>query len=476
MKSPTEAGWASPALMLAILALAACQGEQRAPPQPPASAASAAPASAKAAAISTHALTGRTLAANTIDAKGLKSARLAPTALGPEGPMTARSTSAGIYLRNFASRKISIDARVAKTPTGSSALSELAAWHMEQQLLDGDPTHADKALAALDTAVAASPKLSVLRLRRAGVLGHLHRFADAQADLEIALKADPTDPSVRRALGKVLENRGRYAEAKPHLAVAPSRPTYRDLGEQAAKIFKTGDVERADKTLRIAAATYRDVHPIPLAWIDLQRGLLRLRTGRWAEAKTFFEAAYNRLPQYFLVAEHLAEVEAKLGNHARALALYDDVVKQTRLPEFMAARAGVLADMGRAAEAEAALAQADARWDAILKAHGTAYAAHAVGFWLDDRPNPEKARLWADTNLKLRRDADSLLMAARAHAATKDLDGARTLLEEALPNGPDVDEFHADVAAVYRALGEPAKAAAALARAKALNPKTPDPG
>ena len=485
MNRPTPFWWASPAFVLATITLAACQGEQPTSPQQPASTAPSALQSvstdaagtlavgtAKRRSVSTNSkMAKRVLPANTIDARGIKAAKLAPIALGPLGPMTARSTSASLYLRNFNGRKVAIDQRVAQSPTGSSALSQLAAWHMEQQLLDGDPTHADTALAALDKAVAASPDLRVLRIRRAGVLGHLHRFAEAQADLEVALKSDPTDPDARRALGKVLENLGKYAEAKPHLAVPPSRPTYRDLGESAARLFKMGKTQHADHTLRIAAATYRDVHPIPLAWIDLQRGLLRLRTGRWSEAKQFFETAYNRLPQYYLVAEHLAEVEAKLGNHARALELYDAVVQQTQLPEFMAARAGVLADLGRKAEADAALTEADVRWDAILKAHGSAYAAHAIGFWLDDRPNPAKALKWADTNLKLRRDADSLLLGARAHAASGDLAGARALLEEALPNGTHVDEFHVDVADVYRALGDDAKAAAALARAKALNPK-----
>lgn len=461
-------------LAWAVLSLAACQADP-----PSASPASTAPASAASASKGMSPSTaapaeGRVLPANTIDAKGLKAARLAPRALGPKGPMTVRSTSAAIYLRNLDGRKVAIDAQVKKTPTGPQALMNLAAWHMEKQLLDGDPTHAEAALEALDKGVAAHPANRKLRQRRAGVLSHVHRFADARVDLETALKADPTDPALRRQLGKVLENLGKHAEAAPHLAVAPSRPSYADVGDQALRHFKAGDFAKADRTLRLAAATYRDVHPIPLAWIDFQRGLIRLRTGKWAEAKRFFEVAYARLPQYYVVTEHLAEVEAKLGNHARALELYDAVVAGTKLPEFMAARAGVLADLGKAAEAKAALDAAEARWEAILTAHGPAYAAHAVGFWLEDRPNPAQARRWADANLKLRRDPESLVVAARAHAAAGAQASARALLEEALPNGPNLDEFHADVAEVLTALGDTEGAARAAARAKALNPKYPN--
>jgi tetratricopeptide (TPR) repeat protein len=129
--------------------------------------------------------------------------------------------------------------------------------------------------------------------------------------------------------------------------------------------------------------------------------------------------------------------------------------------------------MGKAAEAQAALAETEARWDALLAEHGPAYAAHAVDFWLEDRPNPKKALQWAEANLKLRRDPGSLVMAARARLANGDAAGARRALLRALPDGPNVDEFHADVASVWQGLGELDKAKAAHARARALNPKTP---
>lgn len=468
-----------PALWAALLCLTACQAGQpeTAPPSPTAANASQAPKPAATASASAKpalkAAKKRTLLANTIDAQGVKGARLAAKALGPEGPQTARSTSPQIYLRNLAGRKVAIKQRLKKTPDGHQALAQLAAWHMEQQLIDGSPQHAEAALAALDKAIAAHPKQLSLRTQRAGLYTHLHQFAKAKADLEQVLAADPNAPGPRRALGKVLYNLGQIDAARPYQNTPPNRPTYRDLGDEAVRQFLDGKIDAADKTLRIAAATYRDVHPVAMAWIDLQRGLLRLRTGRWPAAKRFFESAWQRLPQYYVVAEHLAEVEAKLGNHARALELYDAVVQSTQLPEFMAARAGVLADMGQRDKAAQALRDAEARWDALLAAHGSAYAAHAVDFWLSDRPNPKKARRWAEANLKLRRDPGALVLAARARVADGDKAGARALLLEALPHGPNVDEFHADVAAVWHGLGEAEKATAALERARALNPKTP---
>jgi tetratricopeptide (TPR) repeat protein len=198
-----------------------------------------------------------------------------------------------------------------------------------------------------------------------------------------------------------------------------------------------------------------------------------LRTGRHDEARRFFKSAYDRLPQYFLAAEHLAETEALLGNHAAALALYDEVIKATRLPEFIAARAGVLRDMGRAEEAARALQTADKRWRALVAKFGPAVSGHAVDFWLEDLPRPADAMTWADLSLKARRNPGSLVLAARAAAAVKDPTRARKLLAEVEKSPLRVDEFYTGVADAWHRLGEADKAAEWLAKARELNPKAP---
>lgn len=446
-----------------LLALAGCDRPSEPPPAPPPVVAADA--------------TARTSPPTPISARGvgrdLKAGLPSPKApkLGPAGPSTVRTTSAQIYLRNLEARAKGLAARLERQPDEVATLARLAAWQVEKRNLDGDLDHDLEAERLLGRAIAKADS-PALRKQRASVRAHLHRFSDARVDLEAAIAADPLDADAKRALGWNLHHAGRHAEAAPLLEIPFARPrTYEDYGVEAVRLFEAGRIEEADARLRLAHGSYSDVHPVPVAWIDLQRGLLRLRTGRYDEARAFFRAAYDRLPSYYVVAEHLAETEALLGNHAAALALYDEVVRATRLPEFIAARAGVLRDLGRAEEAAAAIQAADVRWRTLIEKHGAAVAAHAVSFWLEDLPRPADARRWAEANLERRRDPASIVLAARARAAARDSAGARELLAEVEGSTMRVDEIHVGVADAWHRLGETDRARAALAKARALNPK-----
>lgn len=456
-----------PLIALAAVVAVGCSRRDAPPPASPdattkAAQAAPAPADAAAAAPRPIATAGRAPAGTPAPA---------PAELGPEGPTTVRSTHPDIFLRNLKARRAALDARLKARPDDHTVRPKLAAWHLDQMVLDGDLAHAVEAERLLNEALAAKPDDPKLLRQRAGVRAHVHRFAEARADLEKVLKANPDDAAAKRSLGWMLRNLGDWEAAEPLLAAGTAGTSFDDHGKRAMLHFLAGRVDEADLDLRRAHGAYTDVHPVPLAWIDLQRGHLRLRTGKWKEAQAFFKRAYDRLPQNYVVAEHLAEVEHLLGNHAESLRIYDEVVKGTGLPEFMAARAGVLRDLGRAAEADAEIAKADARWKALLAEHPSALAAHAVDFWLEDKPDPAEARKWAEKNLEVRQDPDSLLLAARARAATGDLEGARAALTKAQAYPIVMDEFLEGVAEVQKALGDDAAAAETMARARELNPR-----
>lgn len=76
----------------------------------------------------------------------------------------------------------------------------------------------ERTLAALDEGLAAQPESVPLLLDRAKQLGVMGRYAAARADLERALALDPTNLTVRTALGIVLLRKGLWASAVPHLS------------------------------------------------------------------------------------------------------------------------------------------------------------------------------------------------------------------------------------------------------------------
>ncbi len=212
-----------------------------------------------------------------------------------------------------------------------------------------------------------------------------------------------------------------------------------DLSPQhlaAAKALLDGLPEaplRATLEARLLGAPAEAAPPprTPPTWDTLQAALAHLRAGRAEEARALLAVAHERLPQDRRVRRHLARVEAALGNHQAALALYDRLTARTSLPTPMGGRARALRARHRVDEAARQLHTADQRWRALLERYGLAVAPGAVDFWLDDLPRPADARRWAEALLEARRTPESLVRAARARASARDEEGARALLEEA---------------------------------------------
>jgi tetratricopeptide (TPR) repeat protein len=189
-----------------------------------------------------------------------------------------------------------------------------------------------------------------------------------------------------------------------------------ELAHRADLRLMQGDLQGASHWYRAAQDLYHDVDPLPLAWLYSQQGIALLRHGRCDQAKAFFEAAYQRLPEYYLASEHLAECEAQLGNTERARKLYRAVIAQTGNPEFMAALADLEEQAGRAEIAAAARKDAEDGYRALLDRQPAAYAQHAAEFLLDAGKADEALALARD-NLALRQDVGSLILMASAAAA-----------------------------------------------------------
>jgi Flp pilus assembly protein TadD len=78
-------------------------------------------------------------------------------------------------------------------------------------------SEAECALAAFDRSLVDQPGSITLLLNRASQLGAMGRYAGARADLEQALALEPSNITVRSALGIVLLRKGLWADAIPHL-------------------------------------------------------------------------------------------------------------------------------------------------------------------------------------------------------------------------------------------------------------------
>lgn len=335
----------------------------------------------------------------------------------PLAPEQRATTSSAIYLGNLDARIDVLDGELQRSGDagvrGNLAGALLLRFRIVGRVADGE-----RALALSAQAAADAPDVPDLHVVHAAALSAFHRFADAERALTQAQTTGASPQAIASLRRDLLMAQGRYDLLSDDFARSgePVADFY-ELAHRADLRLMQGDLDGASRWYRTAQDFYNDVDPLPLAWLYAQQGIALLRHGHYEQARRFFAAAHQRLPEYYLASEHLAECEYRLGNLQRARELYRAVIAQTGNPEFMAALAELEEHDGHAAEAAASRRDAEAGYRALLARHPAAYAQHAAEFLLDIG-KPQEAVTLARENLTLRQDVGSLiLMATTAEAA-----------------------------------------------------------
>ena len=354
--------------------------------------------------------------------------------LWPLQPDAYRTTSGAIYLGNLDAR-IDESRRIIAARDLAVHRVALAGDLYHRYRVVGRIADAEEALVLLDTAIAAEPDAAQAYQLRGVVRSGFHRFDEALSDLDAAQRhgAKATDlASTRREIELAL---GDYAALESEFDTsADITPSFYELAHRADLRVMQGDLAGASFLYRAAQTQYRDVNPVPLAWLHLQQGIALLRFGKVAEARDFFAAAHARLPQYYLATEHLAECEAALGHHDRARDIYRDVIAQTGNAEFVAALSGVERSAGQAAEADRLMREAEAGYETLLAKYPSAYAQHAAEFFIEIG-KPERAYALAQENLALRQDVGSWILLATTANALGQTDAACDARAKVLATG-----------------------------------------
>lgn len=356
-----------------------------------------------------------------------------------------RTTSGSIYLGNLDAR-IEELSRVVAARDLAVHRTALAGSLYHRYRVVGRLEDAEAALRLLDAAVDAEPAVAEHRLMRAIVRSGFHRFDEALQDLDAAAGAGASPESVIKTQREIRLALGDYESLREDFARSSELVEDFDLLALRADLrLQQGDPRGANFLYRAAQTQYRDVSPVPLSWLHLQQGIAHLRLGEVTDAKRFFAAAHERLPQYYLATEHLAECETLLGNHAVARDLYTQVIAQTGNPEFVAALAGLERAAGNTVAAERLAKQAEQEYAALLERNPAAYAQHAAEFFIEIG-KPERADELARENLALRQDVGSwILLAQTAHATgdTARACAARARAVETALQPPELAELDA---------------------------------
>jgi lipopolysaccharide biosynthesis regulator YciM len=299
-------------------------------------------------------------------------------------------------------------------------------------------------------------------LERAGVRQTFHQFDEALADLDQAEKLHAKASAILQMRASIWHAQGRTQEAlKLRAAIAARDPDIMTLGTLAVLKADLDQIDEADALFAQALPLYRDVSPFPVAWIDFQRGLVWEKAGQIGKAKTYYQYAVARLPQYAPAQGHLAGVEALTGDRQGALERLRKLTQVSDDPEYVGQLSNVLAQTGHADEAKSLLAKAAAGFDDLVKRHPAAFADHAARFWLDVAKEPKKAEALARLNLDNRHSRDAYQLALEATLAANDSAVACGIADGAMAALGDVEKLRYLAGRAYQACGQPEKAAAA---------------
>jgi tetratricopeptide (TPR) repeat protein len=199
--------------------------------------------------------------------------------------------------------------------------------------------------------------------------------------------------------------------------------------------------------------------------MELQRGLLDLDRGRYADAAAHYRAADERFSGWWLIEEHLAEALSALGRTNDAERIYRDVVARTGHPEMLDALSGIVENEG---EAEALRDRAREGFEDRLARLPSAATGHALEFFLVNEP--ARALALALRNVETRPGAVPRLRLAQAYAANGLLAEADGELASLLSSHYRSAELHATAALVYRARDQLDNADRERRHAEEINP------
>lgn len=446
------------ALILSAALASGCSPELATPDRPaPAAADPAAPPKAK------------------IDISPAKRPPLAAPSRLLDRPRTALelpTTPWPIYIRNVRGQ---VESSAGAAKGGQPLALQL---HGEKLLtygrLMGDLATLKAALDTLSRAVEARPKDPRPLVLRAQANFSLHRWQALAADLtaaEALLKGRPAPMALRQLQAETLWRRGEVEAATAAFTeIAKARPSLYTLARLGHVLALRRGFEAGDKAYARAETLYKDVSPVPVAWLYTQRALLRIRHGRFQAARRFLEAAYARAPGYPMVVEHLAQIMALTGDLERAATLYREAIALSDHPEYHGALAGVLRAQarGEAADQEAALAQAGA--EAAMRATPAAAAGHGVSLLRGLALAEAVAALEAQA--KIGPEPELLAQLAEALVEADRATEALAILAPALDEGWRLPELYWIAARAARLIpARRGEARGLLEKAKALNPE-----
>ena len=233
-----------------------------------------------------------------------------------------------------------------RLPDDHVSWANLAFAYVEQARLTGVPSYYEKADAAVDRSFALQPDENFAGLAaEAAIAAARHKFRDALALADQALRINPRELSALAIRVDALTELGRYDEQLAALRTADRRRPSTSVAARYSYAFELrNQLGRAadvlDRTARSGTRSDRAYALTLLA--DLRR-----RQGRLGDAGDALRTALAATPGYLPALASLARLHTARGDLDRAVRVWRDVVAQQPLPEYLTELGELYLHLGR---------------------------------------------------------------------------------------------------------------------------------
>jgi tetratricopeptide (TPR) repeat protein len=253
--------------------------------------------------------------------------------------------------------------RLTAQPDDGAAAVDLTASLLRLARVTGDPTFAIRAESTVRRLLARDPESLTARRHLAAALIAQHRFAEAIAEAERCLAAQPRDSWSRGIIADAAVELGDYTRAIDVVAaMLDDRPDAAAYARASYVRQLQGDVDGAVTLLRMSAEATSPADVDTLAWTYVRLGSLFLEQNRLADARREIERARFLLSGYSDASRALIRVLLAEGRLVEARAELDALLRGMVLPGDHALAADLLTRLGQRDEAQRHAMLAEAGW------------------------------------------------------------------------------------------------------------------
>jgi tetratricopeptide (TPR) repeat protein len=310
-----------------------------------------------------------------------------------------------------------------------------------------------------------------LCLLKANLDFRFHRLAGVRGDLQMCPLLSGRFEG-RVLLADLDFQEGRYETAREgYERLIEENRSWDNLARLAHWQSKLGEVGEADRLYEEAEDDLTAKQMRSYAWLELQRGVLALTHGRYADARRHYRRAEESYPGHWHTDEHFAELLAAEGKFEDAEAVFQKVIARAPRPELQQALGELYLFTGRQREAQPWLDRALRGYLESVERGGVHYFHHLADFYTDAREQPAEAVHWAKKDIEMRSNFSTQTAMAWALYRDGQLSRGLEYITLALSSGVRDAQIFSIAAKLSEGAGETIKSQRYAEAAQRINPK-----